>query len=130
MIRTQDGYFAGRVVYPTERSWVEAQLRELRPAVLDARHDFVAYLIVSVLLTVACVLVVLFPIHLFLAMAPAVSLVFFAAKAGITFESYRDAREAFSHLCSRRLVLVMDEANDAETEAWMRRSKEKARSAR
>ena len=127
MIRTQDGYFADRVVYPSERFLVEARLSELRPVVLDLRHDAVAYAVVAVIVFVVSVVNVVLAGGVFWGAVLGGSFGFFAARTMIAVQVYRTLRAEFSRLCSVRLCLIMDEAHDAETEDWMRRSKERAR---
>jgi len=128
MFRTQEGYFENRVVYPSERYIVEARMRELRPVVLDLRHDAVAYAVVAVLVfAVSVVNIVLQAGGIFWGAVLGGSFGFFAVRASFAVQVYRVMRAEFSRLCSVRLCLITDEATDAETEAWMRRSKERTR---
>jgi len=128
MIRTQDGYFADRVVYPSERFLVEARLSELRPVVLDLRHDAVAYAVVAIIAFVVSVVNIVFQIGgVFWGAVLGGSFGFFAVRTMFAVQVYRTLRAEFSRLCSVHTCLIMDEMTDAEAEAWMRRSKERAR---
>lgn len=125
-LHTQEGYFADRVVYPNERFLVEARLNELRPVVLGLRHDALVYGVAAAVVLVIAVLNVLFGTGLFWGAALGGSLGFFAVRTSFAVQVYRLMRAEFSRLCQVRLCLIMEAAHDAETEMWMRRSKEKA----
>lgn len=127
MLRTQDGYFADRIVYPNERFLVEARLNELRPVVLDLRHDALAYGVMAALVLVAAVANIFLGTGLLWGAVLGGSLGFFSVRAWFAVRVYRVMRAEFSRLCSVRTCLIMDEVHDAEAEFWMRRSKERAR---
>ncbi len=128
MLRTQDGYFADRIVYPNERFLVEARLNELRPVVLDLRHDVVAYAVMAALVFVVTAANIIFQASgIFWSGVFGGSLGFFAVRTSFAIQVYRVMRAEFARLTSQRIVLIMDEAADAESEFWMRRSKERAR---
>lgn len=121
MLRTQEGYLADRVIYPTERCRVEARLRDLRPVVLALRHEAIAYAVMALLLLVASVVHVIFPVRLFWGAVLGGAFGLFTSGFAFAFALYREVREELACLCSARLVLIMEEMHDEKVQAWVRR---------
>ena len=115
MLRTQRGYFADRVSYPSERHLVEARLRMLRRVVLGLRHDWRAYAVAAAACLFAFLadVVLLPPSHLFWGAALGGSIAFFATRALDIRAAYLEAREEFGNLTMRRIALIMDTTDEA-----------------